>query len=165
MRLDANPEKHPDILAFVPPLPAHVLEHRWDVIEMNHFMASINFWDARELLKQVWQVLTPGGKLVIETPDIAFCMKHFLMKDTHAYFEKFEEPVSTTGSWQPGQLDMWGLWGNPATQDVKTSNKWGYTPGSLRQMLVECGFEEIHIHDRPAEYHVPVRDFRMEAYR
>lgn len=152
VRLDANRECNPDIWAVVPPLPPAVTERQWDVIELNHVLASLYRWDAKKLLCQIWQVLAPGGMLIIETPDIAFCMEHFL--------GRIESPP---GDWQPGQLDLWGFWGNPTDHNPSIANRWGYTPGSLRELLVECGFNEARIQERPAAYHVPARDFRMEA--
>lgn len=164
VRLDANPEVHPDILATVPPIPEFVLSRRWDEIELNHFLASLYKWEAKELLCQLWQVMAPGGKLVIETPDIGFAMRHFILTqagDT-GIAPAFEPPE---GSYRPGQLDLWCFFGNPETQDKTIANHWGYTPKTLRALLIECGFEDIHIHDRPAQYHLPIRDFRMEAYK
>lgn len=164
VRLDANPEVRPDIRAAVPPIPQAVLDRRWDEIELNHFLASLYLWEAKELLCQLWQVLAPGGKLVIETPDIVFCMKHFLLMQAGdvGLSMAFDRPE---GSWRPGQLDLWGFWGNPTGHDKTIANHWGYSPKTLRALLVECGFEDNNIHERPAQYHVPIRDFRMEAYR
>lgn len=169
VRLDCDPESHPDILATIPPLPRPVLERRWDQIEAIHFIASLWAWEAREVLCQLWQVLEPGGKLILETPDIVFCMKHYLMSganrldNQNKYFEQFEEPISTTGSWEEHQLDLRGLYGNPAAHCKEESNKWGYTPRSLRKLLVEAGFDEKKIVELPAQTHVPIRDFRLEA--
>ena len=170
VRLDGDPEVRPDIIASVPPLPREVLALRWDVIELNHFLASLWAWEATELLKQIWQVLKPGGKVVIETPDIAFCARHLIMHDTKGdsqnhYYQQYEEPPSTTGSWEEGQLSVRGFYGNPNSHNKFESNKWGYYPRSLRRLLVDCGFDEAGIVELPAQYHVPVRDFRMEATR
>lgn len=164
VRLDANPEVHPDILSTVPPIPEAVLGRRWDEIELNHFLASLYKWQAKELICQLWQVLAPGGKLVIETPDLVFAAKHFLLMqagDCGLEFA-FDTP---DGTFQPGQLDEWAFWGNPTGQDATIANHWGYTPKSLRALLIECGFEDSKISLRPAQYHLPIRDFRMEAVR
>ncbi len=168
VRLDGNPENHPTICAMVPPLPESVTGKRWDVIELNHFLATLYRWEARQLLCQVWQVLAPDGMLIIETPDILFCMKQFMLSQkadlgTDMFFDGVSTPESNTGSWREHQLDLCGLWGNTETHDPGIANRWGYTPRSLRQLLVDCGFEDAKIQERPAQYHVPFRDFRMEA--
>ena len=165
VRLDANQEVRPEILATVPPLPPAVLERKWDEVELNHFLASLYRWEAKELLCQLRHVLSTDGKLVIETPDISFCMRHFLLMQKGDCGLEFAFQPPEGEAFKPGQLDLWGLWGNPTDHNKSIANHWGYSPGSLRELLVECGFEDLHIHERPAQYHVPIRDFRMEAYK
>ena len=58
---------------------------------------------------------------------------------------------------------MWGFYGDPKSQNPLTTHRWGYTPKSLEEMLVNPGFDREKIVHGPAVHHFPVRDFRIEA--
>ena len=55
------------------------------------------------------------------------------------------------------------LFGDPGPKNPWHMNKWAYTPGILVEVLRDAGFSEIELHR--AVYHVPERDFRVEAYK
>jgi predicted SAM-dependent methyltransferase len=54
------------------------------------------------------------------------------------------------------------IFGDPALKDPLHMNKSGWTRNSLAQLLQVAGFSKIHI--MRAHYHLPERDFRIEAY-
>ncbi len=52
-------------------------------------------------------------------------------------------------------------YGDPGPRDPLHMVKWGYSPQSLSELLSFCGFTRQEL--KPAQYHVPDRDFRIEA--
>lgn len=149
--LDAAPGA--DIQATVPPLPPEVRAVQWDYIEMIHFLEHLYVWDARKLLKECYEVLAPGGRLVIECPDIRYCA-----------FVLIGQSAPPAGA-APGQFDMWGLYGNPEYEDPLYIHRWGWTRATLRDELIRAGFDDGQMVHPRAQYHHPGRDFRIEAVK
>ena len=149
--LDADPGGQPDFVATIPPLPAEVRGQAWDVIEMIHFIEHLFPWDASEVLKQVYECLSPGGTFVLEQPDILFAAR---------VLAGLQSPIPGT---DPGQCDMWVLFGDPTHENPLFGHRWGYSPRTLTAALREAGFLEQNISILPAQFHVPGRDFRIEA--
>ena len=151
--VDANPDNKPDIVAIVPPLPPYVRERKWDEILMVHAIEHLPPWKALELAKECYFCLSPKGVFILEQPNIFYAAAVLL---------GLKEPFAGA---KPGQADMWPLYGNPETQDEWMLHRWGYTPDTMRDMLVEAGFKYDNIRFPPAQYHIPIRDFRVEAYK
>lgn len=152
VRLDANPEHDPDILAAIPPLPAEVHAQEWGTIELVHGIEHFWPWDARPLLKECWSVLRPGGKLVLEQPNIEAAAR-VLLGGPSPYMGVLESA-------------MWPLYGDPAHHDTGYLHHWGYTPETLPALLREVA-PWFSIRVLPQHYHAYAagRDFRVEAVR
>lgn len=148
--LDADPKSGADIIATVPPLPASVTVRQWQIVEMIHFLEHLYLWDSRALLRECRQILAPGGRLVIEVPNIAYAAKVLL---------GLQRPPRGA----VGQFDMWPLYGDPSHCNPLFGHRWGYTPESLMEELVAAGFRRNGITVMRARHHFPVRDFRAEA--
>lgn len=151
--LDADPATGADIIATVPPLPAAVLAEQWAEIEMIHVIEHFYLWEARELLSQLRDVLRVGGKLVIEAPNIQYAARVLC---------GLERPPRTAKGKQ-GKFDMWPLYGDPRERNPLYGHRWGYTPETMRAELIAAGFDANAIEDKPAQHHVAIRDFRIEA--
>lgn len=148
--LDANPKWGPDILATVPPLPDEVTSNKWDEVCGIHFIEHIYLWEARQLLAELYEVVAPGGKLILEQPNIEYAAKALLGKVTvPAHDAKF--------------YHIWALYGDQGTKDPLWCHKFGYTPDSLSEVAETAGWDKVVI--LPARYHRPVRDFRLEAVK
>lgn len=132
--LDANPAYQPDYLSIIPPLPTVVRSIQWDEIEWIHGITSFYPWDAAQILRELAMCMAPSGKLILEQPNARLI-------DVGSYPE-------------------W-VFGDPSLKDPLHMNKWTYTQTSLERLLRECGFSRTEI--MPARYHVPERDFRIEA--
>lgn len=155
--LDADPATGADIIAEAPPLPdLGPLE----LVEAYHFWEHLYWWQAEELAKQIYTALIPGGKLVLEMPDLTKCCRFLLgldklpMKETAPYFP---DPRFTT----------WGIYGaqdDPKwTGNIRQTHKWGYTPKTIREQLERAGFGKIVFADPHTGQ--PERDMRVEATR
>jgi hypothetical protein len=123
-----------DFTAKIPPLPPGVRVIAWDEVEWVHGVTSFYPWVAERILREIYEVLIPRGKLVLEQPD----------------FKKAKDRVE------------W-LFGDPEFKDPLHMNKWAYTPESLSHMLSTIGYKGMTV--LLAQYHVPTRDFRLEAYK
>lgn len=153
VRLDVNPEHKPDILAAIPPLPAEVHAHAWDVVELIHGIEHFWLWDAVPLLKDIHKVLRPGGTLVLEQPNIEAAARVLLGLTPPQYKGTLESA-------------MWPLYGDPAHRDVGYMHRWGYTPVTLPALLREVAtWSSITV--LPQVYHAYAkgRDFRVEAVK
>jgi hypothetical protein len=138
--LDSNPAHNPDILASIPPLPAEVCAVQWDEIELIHGITSFYPWEAKQLLIEIRDVLAPGGKLVLEQPNLDYVVA-----------------ALATGA----GLVEW-LFGDAQFENPAHMNKWAFSPRGLRDLLQFLGYARVEFHT--AQHHNPVRDFRIEAY-
>ena len=130
--VDASSDHFPDFLATIPPLPIDVICKQWDEVELVHGITSFYPWEAKTLLREIREVLAPGGKLVLEQPDFGKC-------------DRLE----------------W-IFGDPKPQNPLHMVHWAYTPNSLEALVRDSGFE--HCRQMEAQYHMPSRDFRIEAW-
>lgn len=149
--VDADPASGADFIGAIPPLPAAVCAERWDTIMAVHFIEHIPPWQAEALIRACYSILAPYGVLILEQPDICYAARALLGL------------VTPPEGAQPGQFDMWALYGNPHPRNEWMLHRWGYTRDSMTALLKTCGFTEVEI--KEAQYHHPVRDFRVEAVK
>ncbi len=98
---------------------------------------------AVEALKHWYGILKPGGKLILEMPDLKKVL------------EFFKDPKSSP------QLTMQALYGGEMTGRIEDVHKFCWTFDTLEPHLKAAGFSEVV--EKPALYHIPIRDFRVEA--
>lgn len=146
--LDGNEENHPDILAIIPPFPQAVRDVEWDSIELIHGIEHFPIWQALPLLKECCEVLKPGGTMVLELPNALFAAKVLL---------GLQKPLTDLEH----QCGLWVFYGDPRYENMLQLHKWGWWPESLTKALLEAGFSRVV--ETPARYHLPGRDFRLEA--
>ena len=145
VHLDCHPSA--DIVATIPPLPACVLGRRWQVIEGIHVWEHFYSWEAEQLAQSIHAALAVGGQLILECPNLAVACRSFLgqYRDADSYH-------------------MHVFYGDPQRRDPSYCHRWGYTPQTLRQQLIECGgFQAADVRIQPARFHVPDRDFCVVA--
>lgn len=124
-KLDYPDESVDEILA------VHVFEHFWaDEVE--------------GILKEWNRVLKPGGKLILEMPDLKKVLK---------LFEDPKSPVNLTY----GALYGGYIFGSEG-KTVEDLHKWIWTFDTLSVLAEKAGFE---CQEEVAQYHVPQRDFRI----
>jgi tetratricopeptide (TPR) repeat protein/SAM-dependent methyltransferase len=121
-------------------LSVHVVEHFWR-------------WEVLDILKEWVRVLKPGGKMVLECPNLKSACEEFLKNPEAAAFGGPE-----------GQRSMWVFYGDPRWKDPYMVHRWGYTPESLAKLMSEAGL--IDAHQEPAEYKLrEPRDMRVVAMK
>lgn len=109
-----------------------------------HVIEHFYKWEIQPLLMEWRRVLKPGGKIILECPDIKKAAHMFLMGASD-------------------QMGMWAFYGNPNLKNEFHCHHWGWTPDTLGQELQGAGFRNI----KPcaAQFKFPERDMRVEAYK
>lgn len=117
-------------------LSVHVVEHFWR-------------WDIRDTLLEWKRVLKGGSKIVLECPNLEAACRAFL-----------EDPIKSSAENMDGQRTMWAFYGDPQWRDPYMVHRWGYTPESLKALLLECGYRNVR--QEPAQYKLrEPRDMRI----
>lgn len=111
-----------------------------------HFLEHVYRWEAPALVGEFYRLLQPGGRLIMELPDIEKCARNLLKggKD---------------------QLCLWGFYGDPGQQDPYMCHRWGYTPRSVAYLLKDAGFKNINVLPPQTHGRRTHRDMRVEAVR
>lgn len=143
-RLDRKPDVICDLHKLTPfednsvdeILSVHVVEHFWR-------------WEVVDVLKEWVRVLKPGGKMILECPNIL-----------SAAHELLRNPELACGPGPEGQRSMWVFYGDPKWKDSYMVHRWGYTPLSLARIMHEAGLAQLR--QEPAEFKLrEPRDMRV----
>jgi predicted SAM-dependent methyltransferase len=124
-----------------------------DEILAIHLVEHVHPWQTPLLLREWARLLKPGGRLVLEMPDLIKCCQNVVSG-------------AMVGGKHPDQLGMWGLYGDPRSKDPYMAHKWAWTFATLRPLVAEAGF--VDITEAPTQFHPAgreFRDFRLEAVK
>ncbi len=120
-----------------------------DEIMAIHVIEHIERWEVIDVLKRWSDVLRPGGRLVLETPNLLSACKAILAN-----------PLIAARPGKEGQMSMWPLYGDPSWRDPLMMHKWLYTPNSLAEVMSEAGYTNIM--QTPAQFKLrEPRDMRL----
>ena len=115
-----------------------------DEIIAIHVIEHFYRWEVLPMLMDWRRVLVKGGKLILECPNI-------------------KKAASALLAGSDDNMSMWAFYGNPELKDELHCHHWGYTPETLTQAVKSAGFKDCKI--LPAQFKIPQRDMRLEAYR
>jgi hypothetical protein len=119
-------------------LSVHVVEHFWR-------------WEVEAILAEWVRVLKPGGRLVIECPNLAAACEALLADPD-------------VGPGPEGNRSMWVLYGDPAWRDPLMCHCWGYTPQTLARLLHGTGL--VDVRQEPAQFKMrEPRDMRVAGVK
>ena len=144
---DADARRNPDVVATLPPVPDEF--EGADVFRLIHVLEHFYKWEAVELLAEFHRLLKPGGRLVLELPNL-------------------ESAIATLSGANSKPVNQWGMWvlyGNPDGKNPWYGHKWGWTPDTLSAELRRAGFKSENIRSERPRFHVPARDFRLVALK
>lgn len=117
-------------------LAVHVVEHLWR-------------WEVLDVLREWCRVLKPGGKMVLECPNLRSACEEFLRNDDKGALPGPE-----------GQRTMWVFYGDPRWRDPLMVHRWGFTPVSLARVMHEAGL--FNLKQEPAQFKLrEPRDMRI----
>ena len=136
--------KEPDVLSDVRnmPFPNEYADEAMAIHVLEHFP----WWEVKDLMKEWVRILKPGGKLIIEVPD--------LEKVVHYMAAGIENP----------SLTMFPLYGDPKYKDELMCHRWGYTHNSLAELMKIVGLNNIE--RESAQFHFKdERDLRVVGYK
>ncbi len=120
-----------------------------DEVMTVHVIEHFYYWEAKEVLKEWVRVLKPGGKMIIECPNLLSACEEVL-----------RNPKTAVGPGKSGQRTMWVFYGDPAWKDPLMCHKWLYTPHSLAELMSVCGLDNIR--QEPAQFKLrEPRDMRL----
>lgn len=144
-------KKPPDLLFDMQFTPEGKLRHQLplddhcaDLLQCMHVIEHFYEWEARAVLMEFKRLLTPGGKLILELPNIELACRNLLKG-------------------LDDQFSMWPLYGNPEELDPYMCHKWGYTPQTLTTLLQSCGYKKILFLEPQTHGRRLNRDMRFEA--
>jgi SAM-dependent methyltransferase len=109
-------------------LPA---DHAHEVLAV-HVIEHFYRWEAPALLAEWLRVLQPGGRLILECPNVL-----------HAAWELLLAAPDRAPADAEAQFSMWPLYGDPRWEDPLMCHRWGYTPRTLQALLEEVGFVDV----------------------
>ena len=126
-----------------------------DEILAMHVIEHVPQHRAPEILQKWLKTLKPGGKLVIETPDLAALCQDFLNSDG---IEQHKTALCMFGA----SVE------NPDDPQIKENGAlsphlWGFTPKSLSSLCEAVGYKGIQI--LPVQGNHPGKNFRLEAVK
>jgi SAM-dependent methyltransferase len=117
-------------------LSVHVIEHFWR-------------WEVEGLLREWVRVLKPGGRLILECPNLISACQALLAN-----------PDQAGQADARGRMSMWVFYGDPAWRDPLMCHRWGYSPSSLSALLEGIGL--VNVRQGPAQFKMrEPRDMRI----
>jgi len=122
-----------------------------DEILAIHIFEHFYRWQVDGVLVEWKRLLAPGGRLVMEMPDLMKACRNVLSG-------------TVQGGKDPDQLTLWALYGDPRQADPYMSHRWAWSPKSLRALLQAHNFDQIG--DEPPQFHPAGRvhrDMRVVA--
>lgn len=110
-------------------------------------------WEVTDILKEWSRVLKPGGKMILECPNLISAAEEFL-----------KNPDIAAMGGKEGQRSMWVFYGDPAWKDPLMIHRWGYTPRSLATVMNAAGLTDLR--QEPAQFKLrEPRDMRITGIK
>ncbi|GAB4157824.1 MAG: hypothetical protein Tsb009_34980 [Planctomycetaceae bacterium] len=134
IRLDINPDVQPDVLASLTDMSA-VDSNTMDAVWSSHNIEHLYAHEVPIALGEFLRVLKPGGLLLISLPDLQQ-IAHYIVADQleDVIYQSAAGPITARDC-------VFGYGKDIAEGNFYMAHKTGFTPKTLRQHLVDAGFE------------------------
>jgi len=116
----------------------------------SHVFEHLNPYHALDILKRWLRVLKPGGKLIMEMPDIEALCKRFVTADTGERYGILNAVYGSVNTTDVGGPD-----------NITSPHLFGWWPQSMFDHLVNAGYTNIQFMDEKIPH--PESNFRVEA--
>lgn len=117
-----------------------------DEVMALHLIEHFYLWEVPAVLAEWRRLLKPGGRLILELPNLEAACRNLL-------------------SGRNDQMCMWPLYGDPGHEDPYMCHRWGYTPKTIKELLVGNAFAEVRVLPPKTHGRRVNRDMRVEAVR
>lgn len=125
--------------------PLQILAHADDIMAI-HVFEHFQRWEAPGILADWHSCLKPGGKLVLEMPELLRCCRSVL-----------DNPDPRRG--------IWGLFGDPGYKDPLMVHKWCYSEPEIAGLLMDAGFRKPRFTTPQFHGRKTLRDMRVECIK
>lgn len=147
VRLDIDESVEPDIVASMLNL-GMIQSNSFDAIYSSHNIEHVFSHEIPMMLKEFIRVLNKDGILVINCPNLLH-IAELVTKD------KLTEPAYTSPIGPITPLDMiYGHIESISKGNLHMAHKCGFTPTSLRSILVESGFGSVGVLSRKSQFDI-----------
>lgn len=148
--VEARAGKQPDVICDLRELTAFESDSADEVLAV-HVVEHFWRWEIEDVLREWMRVLKPGGRMVLECPNLQSACEAFLAN-----------PDAGSRPDRAGQRTMWVFYGDPQWNDPLMVHRWGYTPRSLAELMESVGL--VGARQEPAQYKLrEPRDMRVVA--
>ena len=138
----------PDVVCDIRDLKAFQDRYAEEILAV-HVIEHFFRWEVDALLKEWLRVLRPGGRMVIECPNLVSACERYL---------DLEKEIGH-GESEP-QRTMWVFYGDPRWKDPLMTHRWGYSPEGLAQLMRSVGL--VNVRQEPAQFKLrEPRDMRL----
>lgn len=141
-----------DVVHDVANLP-FISDNAVDEILSVHVVEHFDRWAVDDVLREWLRVLKPGGRLILETPNLLNACAVALKYANHDLSRPELAPMT-----------MWPFYGDPRWRDPLMTHRWLFSPLMLATLLRDCGFEQVT--QEPAQFkRREPRDMRLVAFK
>ena len=123
-------------------------------VVMIHSFGYLRLWQARDLLGDIYRILEPGGRLIMEMPELLKCARRAL--DSEGDLPSYLEAVRGLYGFDIGMVER---------RQMFTPYLFAWSTWHLRYELELRGFRQVSICDPQTHGPRPWRDIRVVAVK
>jgi hypothetical protein len=121
-------------------------------VVLIHSLSYLRLWQARDLFVDLCRLLEPGGRLIIELPDLAKCARKALASESNV--ADYLEAVRGLYAFGMDQIE---------NREMFRPYAFGWSGWHLKLELEKVGFQRVTLHDPQLHGQRVWRDMRVEA--
>jgi hypothetical protein len=154
VNVDADPRADSDVCMDFTGVGAAFADASVSEIVMIHSLSYLRLWQARDLFKDLFRLMSQGGKLIIEFPDLAKCARAAI--ESAGQPEAYLEAVRGLYAFDMSQI---------VGRAMFTPYAFGWSALHLKGELEHAGFLGVNVCDPQTHERRLWRDSRVEGIR